>query len=536
MRKLTFFSLLLLGAAVTSSARADESCEESQALDKYQFLRRLSLDLRGQLPSIDEYDALDALDDVPTSTIQAYVSSDAFRQVMRDYHEAMFWPNITSVKLFNTNATLSNVDKTNGNQQMYAYRYAAVNRAKLYRGDQNAWCGDFQQTHFDPAYPGQYRPDPNYIQTDGSGNKQEGWRMVAPYWDPGNPIPVCAFDAQESVTAKDTKGNDTTCNTLAGDLVAGCGAGKSLAYVAGTGVDVAVKAALREQLGQSVDDVTAHGHPYTDLMLSHKAYENGTLAFWRANLAPKVSGSTSWTVPDPGESVPDKAWDDTTWTEVDLGSMHAGVLSLPGYLLRFQTNRGRANRFRINFLCEYFVPPATLDPAPGCDPLTNDLTQRCNCQYCHQTLEPLAASFADFAEAGTTLMTDPTMFPEQNAKCVSDNPSAFCARFYVTESDAHRAGYLLPRQWMDLHPEYEQSMNGGPLALAQSVIDDGSFAECTVKKLFSFFVKRDPQLDGSAFDEQATIDQLAADFKASNYDLATLVTEIVSLKQYRRTR
>ena len=67
---------------------------------------------------------------------------------------------------------------------------------------------------------------------------------------------------------------------------------------------------------------------------------------------------------------------DDTWAPVDRKGLHAGVLTLPGYLLRFQTDRGRANRMRITMTCEYFVPPAKMEPAPGCQPDGNDLTKR----------------------------------------------------------------------------------------------------------------------------------------------------------------
>ena len=45
------------------------------------------------------------------------------------------------------------------------------------------------------------------------------------------------------------------------------------------------------------------------------------------------------------------------WVLIQLDEEHAGVLTRPAYLIRFQTNRGRADRFYTNFLCQPFEPP-----------------------------------------------------------------------------------------------------------------------------------------------------------------------------------
>ena len=91
-----------------------------------------------------------------------------------------------------------------------------------------------------------------------------------------------------------------------------------------------------------------------------------------------------------------------------------------------------------------------------------------------------------------------------NSKCVGTSPSGFCARFYVTQPDAHNAGSLLAWQYADAHPEYQASIENGPAVLAKQIIDDGSFAACTTKKLFTFLMKRDPELDGTVFDIHGT--------------------------------
>jgi hypothetical protein len=294
----------------------------------------------------------------------------------------------------------------------------------------------------------------------------------------------------------------------------------------------AIRDSMREQLALMVDAVTTAGKPYTDLLTSTQAPENGKLAFWRKNLAPNVSINTTYNAPAPGEQISTKTWTDDTWTTVDRKGLHAGVLTTPSYLLRFQTDRGRANRFRIDFMCEHFVPPEQ-PSTQGCDPADPDLTKRCVCSYCHSKLEPMASHFGLFAEAGTTMMTDPKTFPPFDDYC-KNKTSGFCGRFYVASGP--RAGYLKPLEFADAHPEFEQNANAGPRALAQEMIDNGVFAQCTVKRTFAYLVKRDIRAQGATTDELALLDELSKSFIDSSYSFPELVHQIVSLPQYRRAR
>ena len=146
------------------------------------------------------------------------------------------------------------------------------------------------------------------------------------------------------------------------------------------------------------------------LNFTQRTHINGRISFWRKNLAPLVNLNKTindWGVTD--APVPDELdYNDLTWTPAERSGDHAGILTLPGYTLRFHTNRGRANRFRVVFTGQYFVPPAGADT--DCDPETDDLTERCTCRHCHQVLEPLAAHFATVIEAGSA-MVDADLLP-----------------------------------------------------------------------------------------------------------------------------
>lgn len=530
--------MILLVTLVLLAAPAD--CAQPHDADRWQLLRRLSLDLRGRVPSIDEYEALDQLPDVPKETIAAWLKSDDFRASMRRYHEAMFWPNVTRSRLGDVNNMFTQLPG------LPALFMTSPGRQKLYRNVSDNGCGDYEQTHFDPAYPGQSRPDPAFVQTtmvNGVAELQEGYRYVTPYWahaqagaPPPAPIKVCAFEAQESAEANLPNGKPASCATKAGEGARGCGCGPGLRWCYGPQTALPIQQALREQLGRSVDEVTTGARPYTDLVLAKDGWQNGTIAFWKKHLAPHYSLAQTFNVPDEAEPLPaEPDFNDQTFIKVPRPGLHAGVLTLPGYLLRFMTDRSRANRFRIDFLCSYFVPPEHLEEASTaqCSDTNPDITQRCNCRYCHAVLEPMAAHWGLFAMAGSTQMTDTSLFPKQNAACKGSN-NAFCQRFYVTQPDAPNAGALLPYQFAGAHPEIIANIEGGPRLLAQQAVDTGQFAQCTVRKLWLHLDNTEIYQAGTA--KTPDLDLLAEGFAAHNYDYPWLVEQLVSRPEYRKAR
>ncbi len=556
-------ALMLTLIAWSASAQAvPATCDLPREVDKYQLLRRLSLDLRGRAPSYAEYTALDAAQSVAPSQIQAFLATDDFRRVMRRYHEELFWPNVSNVRLNNTNAQLAAQVLKAGGQPVTSV--VSNGRRNTWRGDADVatathgrHCGDFEQTFFDPAYPGQFRVDPSAATVfkevqNGKTVVQEGYRLVHPYWDPvaTNRIKVCAFDAQETPSVV-IAGRTVSCGDPTANNRPECGCGPNLRFCYGNPNQVAnaITASLREQLGRAVDQVSTGGKPYTDLLLSSKAEVNGPISFWKQHLSKSFNLNRVYAVPDASENTGTLAFTDaTTWVEVDRNdptsteasaNLHAGVLTLPAYLLRFQTNRGRANRMRIDFECESFVPPSTIEApgagTPACTSSGTDLTGRCTCRYCHRILEPLAAGFGQFAEAGTTVMAA-AAFPRVANTC-KGSASGFCNRFYVTDVDDANPGALLPYQYADAaHPEIASAIAAGPRQRANQIIADGTFARCAVKRVFAQLVKRDMHVVGAQMEELPLLTSLADGFKTNGYQLPWLVEQVVSLPQYRRVR
>ncbi len=511
--------------AATTAVRADEDlvCDERHGMDPWQLVRRLSLDLAGSAPTIEQLEAVDAVAD-DEQQLEAYlaeltdelVAGDGFRMSTRRIHEAMLWPNIQNVRLAHMRVILRSDEND-------VLMIGSVNR---FPSGEN--CGNFRHTNFDPAHPGQFRPLP---QNDG----QYGWRDVEPYWEPGTTVRVCAFEAQEVNQA-----GGVGCNTVEGSYQQACGCGEGLKYCWRTASETAVRSAIREQLALAVDDATAEGADYTSIVLSTTAKQDGRISHWKRNLADNVIAGKVWTVRDPEEENLIKGFGDTVFEDVERGPEHAGVLTLPGYLLKFQTGRGRANRFRQAFQCQSFEPPATTEDE-DCSDSANDLTNRCTCRYCHTTLEPLAIGFERFAEAGTTLMAGAAGFPKQKDSCAGSN-DPFCTRFYVT-GNGERAGVLKPLEFADRHDDYEPRFDAGPRRVVKEAIWEdgdpeadpllgaGSFANCAVRRAFVQYLRRTPTLE-----EEATIDELSADFAGGGFDYRGLVRAVVTNDAYRRIR
>lgn len=535
MTKSLLLAVLTLPGLVL--AQVSPTCDQSRDLDKYQLLRRLSLDLRGKVPSYEEYEALDTQPTVAAATVTSWLASDDFRIAMRRYHEELFWPNVTNVALNGTNAQLTLLPAP------AAYTISSTTKRRIFRGAPDisttlgAQCGDFEQTQFTTGFV----PATAGIRTsvvNGVTVKQEGWRMVTPYWST-TPVKVCAFDAME--TASVTVGTKVIdCGSVDADARPECGCGPGLRYCYGPTAQVrtVIENAMREQLNLMVDRVTTGGQPYTELLTARSAPVNGPLAFWKKYLAPHLVYSRIVALPDPAEPLGTPDFADTSWRQVDRGSaLHAGVLTTPAYLLRFQTNRGRANRFRIDFECESFVPPSQLEtPAQGCSDSGGDLTQRCTCRYCHRQLEPMAAGWGQFSEAGTTLLGDLSLFPRTKASCVNSG-STFCNRFYVTDDSADNPGALLPYQYANAaHPEITSALAAGPKGRVNTIVTDGTFARCAVKRTWAYLMKRDMRVVGTEADEAATLQTLTTGFESNGYRLPWLIEQIVSQPGYRRVR
>lgn len=551
-------ALVALGGgvvAVALTAGADGApkleCKAHAELSPERLLRRLSIDLRGVVPDVTEYEQVKGLDEIPDAVIDGYLASDAFRLQMRRHHESLLWTNPSAI-LTSVFLGLGSTTFPSGNK---VFHVTSSSQRKLYRGgDGTHACIDKPQS--DLGANGGYDLATGLPMTEPQGSDPvgpvvaEGWVEIHPYWepDPNTKIKVCAFDAQATETytlpASDADAGVHTCDeALAEGKSKTCGCGPNLDYCMITGsVQQPVLDAMREQLLRVVDDHTVGGEPYSGILTTKRTYFNGPLVHYFKYLAARQTTVRVQDMYRPEDGpLPDLDFlqkDD--WTAVDRAFPHAGILTLPAFLLRFQTNRGRANRYRVAFRGEYFEPPSPKDTA--CETEGEDLTKRCVCRNCHNLLEPLAAFFGKFTEAGTMSMHSfSTSFDSQKA-CAKSGPltsNAWCDRFYVPVADMVdpdiRPYTLKPLRYADAdHPLVQTHFDAGPEGLAKEDIESGVFHKVAARQMFELLMKREANLDPTSPDaEIGILDQLAADFRA-NDDLKKLVKAIVSLPAYRR--
>ncbi|MBK7865073.1 MAG: hypothetical protein IPJ65_42050 [Archangiaceae bacterium] len=549
-------AVTLLCSWVALGQTSDAKCELARPMEPQRLLRRLSLDLRGYVPSYPEQLDVRGKSEVPAPVLDGYLASADFVKSMRRYHEGLLWPNLDAADVDTLQQKLVPFDLGGGDLV-----YFSVLRALFLRT---------VSQQFPPC-----RNAPLELNPDGSIKTyplvvngqtvayQEGWVRVEPYWAPGTQVKVCGFDAQASATGKMCEpavvaqspylaqlcgqfgayasalgvpftNAPVQCDTAFGFLSAQCGCGPALRLCSTAETAATLRQSLIDQQMRVVEDVVAKDLPYTDVLLRKRVPMNGPIAHyltWQSRLSFDVFGEV-----DPTDPVPSglSFVDTDRWVDVERTGRHSGLLTTPGYLLKYQSNRGRAHRYYNAFECSSFLPNGPLpSPQEACSK-HEDLTQRCGCNACHIRLEPMAAHWGRFAEYGLTPLGE-ERYPKQAAAVCSNLASIDqlfrCFRFYNVQPVGEEAAYrdLLRPYVFRTAPEVA-NLEVGPAALARASIDSGKLASCTVRKLWGFYLRREPTPE----EEQTVVPQLAADFSSGGYHLKQLVKAIVTQPAYRR--
>ncbi|MCA9620533.1 MAG: hypothetical protein KC731_16035, partial [Myxococcales bacterium] len=594
---------LLLCLSASADVGAQELCPLHQPMSVERELRKVSLALTGAVPSIEAYEAVAGSARVPEAIVEEYLASDGFRLQMRRLHEQILWPNPAGASLVDVGAAIQSTPI--GGEPVWDM--SNVGKRREFRGGNGSHrCQNVPQASLQPGYQLGDVPvcelkgyDTFLLGTQTVTRPwcQEGTVYVTPYWSE-QPIKVCAFSAQDvesfAAPAEDTNlngqldvedqngdavldpGEDLNGNGLldmgedhngngvldaaqpeaACDYITafggdrrGCGCGPNLRFCSRFEMQEELWNAMREQLLLVVDDYVAEGAPYSGILTTTRSYMNGPLWHYQRYLAQQASlGGTTYNVHHSGEAPFPAVIDylDETWVAVEREAPHSGILTLPAYTLRFQTNRGRANKARIAFMDQYFVPPSVYEQ-DDCVEDTADLSDKCICKGCHAVLEPLAAYFGQVAERGSGLLTELAKGFDDNVDNQCNDQlgigvvPGLCNRFYVTDyTDPSLPLSLLPLAFADEHPEHEVSFDAGPAGLAALALEPlpgkaySLFARATVKHVFGFLMKRDMNLDPAAADNEIALMEELATALTTEDDLRALVRRIVTLDTFRR--
>jgi hypothetical protein len=523
------WALLCVSLAATTAARAEDApgaappndpllCRaDAPALSPTELLRAMALDLTGQLPTREAFAEVEARGEVPEAMIDAMLASPGFEDRVVRHVRALLWASLDPVDLFAVNAGLG----TGPGGVLYRRLLGTI-----YRGG-DAPCLD---------EPARFAPDGS-IQTtvDAMGLRREGFVRVRPYWDPTTELEVCAFDAQTAALSP----TGTRCDTTDAYADARCGCGPELRWCRSGSVNGAVVRAMVRDVEERVRAHLRADEPYLELFASRRAFVNGPLAyFYRHQLG--VSGGVSLRPSPLGEAeLPALAWGESdTWRRVELPEAHAGILTSPVWLLRFQTNRARAAHFYDAFLCAPISPPATgFPPTDAAERPDPDLQRREGCKYCHALLEPTGAYWARWPERGAGYL-DAATFPAHREDCqrcavMGVGCSTECRSHYLTRTFVaeERPYFGTLNGYVFLRPEHRANAERGPKQLVLETSADGRLPRCAAEKWMS-------NLFGRALtaEDQASLDGVAARFVQSGWRYRELVKAVVTSPVYRRVR
>ena len=515
-------SALVLGMLICPLAQA-QVCEEPGIQSELQFLRRVSLDLNGRIPTYEQYQEVIEVGSVTGDMLEGLLHSEDFTHQIRQYHRDLLWTNLDTQRLSNNNFFLAPPRRGNGAQP---YSSIAFGKRQAYRGAQVSCLNE----------PARFDADGQIQVTEsetpaGSGQmiRQEGYVEVQPYWAPETTIRVCAFDAQTNEMGTNQAGRPINCRT---GTATDCGCGPNLNWCMSQQTQIEIRNAMLEQMLEFTTSVVDTNQPYSDVITGQTFKVNGPLVHYFKYLT-SAGPNFVTALPDAGYPLPDLQYSQREWVTVTSDAdLHAGVLTMPGYLLKFQSDRGRANRFYNSFLCTAFQAPEGGLPAAD-DPCNEepDLTKRCGCAHCHQSLEPAAAHWGRWAEAGLANL-DSDAFPRYDRRCdpnvtPGSERNFRCRRAYITNQDSEYAGQLLAYEFADAHPDREMIIETGPQRIAQQALETGQFAQCTVNKIWQLIMNREPlTLEADA------IATLTAEFKAG-YNLRDLIRAIILRPEYR---
>ena len=489
--------------------------EPSNLLSPTEEARAMSIQLRGVVPTLEELTTIHAAGELEEAILDDWLSTPEFHAQVVRHHKSIFW----SAAYQNDLETKRLLFTSNG-------RYYRRLASQYARGLTRRSCTDWENTDIDEYNRPQTVLDGTVVQNGQTlSYVDEGWVWVTPYWDPTTEVKVCAFDAQTNPIS-DT---GVDCRTEAANKDPGCGCGPNLEWCMTRNIQSTYKNAFVEELSIRVEKTISEGRPYTDILTEDITYINGPLSHYYRNISPYVARTTA-----PAEDIPVlDFFDAETWLAVETSEEHSGALTSAGWLLRHQTNRGRASRFYEGFLCSTFVPPVG-GIVETEEISTPDLSMKRGCADCHARLEPWRAYWGRWSEVSSTYVSEGTYptFSEACEECSENgNCNRECRDNYMVNpihaDDVPYVGWYLPYVYLKM--EQETHPDDGPSAWVDSVVADGQLAQCVTQNAVGWLYGLDAE-DVDA-DKMA---MWAAEFERSGYNYTALIKSLIMDDAYGR--
>ncbi len=532
--------LLVPALASRAAAQSPEECAPTDALEPLRLLRQASLDILHRVPTVEEtqavVDAPDRAAAVDAAIEAMFEQEEYFEQVRRTF-QVQLWSGLDAINSLIAAQNRLSYDRTDD-------LYYIGSARRRYRGNSTVRCLNQLQTEFDASG----RPVPIETFSEpacrdvGLGDgvcKREGYVLVRPFWDPSTEIKVCAYDAQAMATGLDG-GSCQDYNP--GDR--GCGCGPNLRRCLRESDSGPIRRALEEEPARIFEHVVRQDLPFVEAFRTRTSFVNGRSAHVYRYMSGANSVTTSGAVVYEPQmpTLPNVPYTDTEWRQVERGPNHAGVLTTLSYLLRFASNRARANRFYTAFLCDPFVPSADGLPAEEENPSPN-LRERNGCSDCHNILEPAAAHWGRWRIGGTFGFLDPSVFsltePIDACLCGEGTSrrrcSGYCQTYHVTASNSAAETYEtyagLPMVVAYLDETERRAIDIGPLGLTDEPHEEDQVARCAVRTLAQTLLGR--ELSSS---ETRWLEEHTEAFEASNMSYTLLFKTLVADEKYRALR
>jgi len=377
---------------------------------------------------------------------------------------------------------------------------------------------------------------------------------------------VCKEEAQTAATATARIRNmnaEVECNSDSGiRFSAGCGCGKGLewcmpgasfgndpnamtiATLAPLGPEMPFEVARDQQSGwfrrmwheearRFFGTLFAEDHDFRDVLTAKYDWVNGPITqFYRGMVNADccgdmvgIGGGPQYVKPvnifDPAKLPAINPTEMDRWVKVeDRGPNAAGVLTLPIFLAKFASRRGRANAVYNTFLCREFIAE-NLDLQPSEEP---NLMVRPGCSTCHAKLEPLAAYFTRTKENSFAFIGAPI----DNPLCKTPAPGGpaldpSCRLYYDPAFSNAQTGKL--------RGAYASAENAdkGPAGLGQTITQSPEFAACASRKVFESMLGRQTAVSS----DDKTLAELNQTFVDGGFKMRTLVRAVVKSNAYK---
>lgn len=500
----SLIAMLIIYAATPATASDEASTSR--------FVRSVSIDLRGTTPTDDEVAAVDADGALSDDILDQWLDSDAFVSQVIEQHRAIVWNELS------TNAILRRRRLRTQNGVWYNDIASQVTRGNRFTPCSNT-----------PALPVAAGEGPLCL--DGTRNLpcDEGYVEVAPFWEPDTLIRVCAFDAQETLISS----TRTDCAAGRPEDDPECGCGPNMQWCVTRPVELEILDSLAEEVEHHIRYALETDSPYDEVLTGQHGFANGPLSHFYRHLVAFDSTRLGET-PDAPDLARLAYTDTTTWVRYARADEHSGILTSPGWLMRHQTNRGRANRFYEGFLCKEFTPLAGGIGGLEQGTPTPDLTLRAGCRDCHGRLEGMAAYWGRWSAAGMAYKNESSFpaFSQDCRACALYNVgcTSTCRRDYVwaeTHPDERPfLGYFQPYAFLTSEAADNPTM--GPAEWVDEAVVSGELAQCTTKSVASWL------LGAEAENTPEDLAAWTAAFEKSGMNYKELVRAIIGSEAYRR--